>query len=96
MVGGQRRKAAAEIVDCGAGVLGDLELPLVHGLDRLSAGNYATVLLVEVREPLERLAGRDRASRDLVADRARTDNELADLLADLAGLTILLVDGAVS
>ena len=50
----QRRKAAAEIVDCGAGVLGDLELPLVHGLDRLSAGNYATVLLVEVREPIER------------------------------------------
>jgi hypothetical protein len=43
-----------------------------------------------------RLAGRDRASRDLVADRARTDHELADLLADLAGLTILLVDGAVS
>jgi hypothetical protein len=32
----------------------------------------------------------DRPSRDLVADRARADHELGDLLADLAGLAILV------
>jgi hypothetical protein len=50
----------------------------------------------EVSELLERLAGRDGASRDLVADRARADHELADLLADLAGAAILLLDCVVS
>jgi hypothetical protein len=52
-----RVRVACVLVLLTRGVLGDLELPLVHGLDRLSAGNCATVLFAEVREPLERLSG---------------------------------------
>jgi hypothetical protein len=39
MVSGSAPEAAAKILNRGAGVFGDLELPLVHGLDRLSPGN---------------------------------------------------------